>query len=73
VALYDRLIEDSMRETLLPLFASRPEAEAFDKLVKIAKKDRSKKMRQAAIEALSNSKNPRAPEALSEIVNELEN
>jgi HEAT repeat protein len=68
--LYDTMGDRSIREQLLYAYSRRSESEpeAMDKLVDIAKHDPDAQLRQRAVFWLSQSKNPRAAEALSEIV-----
>lgn len=68
-SLYDRLAEREIREQLIFAYSQRNERAATDKLIEIAKADPDREMRKKAIFWLSQSKDPRVPAIIEEILN----
>lgn len=66
--LYDQADSRGLRDQLIMAFANRPEPEATDKLVDIAKNGTDADMRRAAIRALSRKKDPRAQKAILDLI-----
>ena len=68
VAVYDRTTNREMKEHLIFIYSQRREKEAVDKLMDIAKNDRSKDLREKAIFWLGQSKDPRVIKFLQDII-----
>ena len=66
--LYDQAADADMKEHVLFTLARRSEPGAFDKLVSIARSDSNLEIRRKAIFWLGQSKDPRAPEVLLELI-----
>jgi HEAT repeat protein len=66
--LYDTAAERPLRESLIEALATRPEAEATDKLIDIVKTGTDPRLRQQAINALTRKKDPRSTRLLMEII-----
>ncbi|MEJ7810705.1 MAG: HEAT repeat domain-containing protein [Gemmatimonadaceae bacterium] len=70
VELYDRMRSREMRDQLIYFYSQRREREALDKLISIARTDPDRDLRKKAIYHLSQSKDPRAAQALLEIIDQ---
>lgn len=68
VAMYDRAPDAELKEQVLLVLARREEDAALDKLIAVANNDSNIELRKKAIFWLGQSKNPRAPDALLEII-----
>jgi HEAT repeat protein len=68
--MYDVAGDRPLREQLIRLYAQRPEAEATDKLLAIAKSGTDPDMRRMAISALSRKNDPRTKKLLLEIIDQ---
>ena len=66
--LYDSATERDMKYALVDAFARRTDRETTDRLIAIAKSDEDMQVRRRAINRLSSSKDPRAVQALQEII-----
>lgn len=66
--LYDSATERDMKYALVDAFARRADRETTDRLIAIAKSDEDMQVRRRAINRLSSSKDPRAVQALQEII-----
>lgn len=66
--LYDVADSRSLREQILRALSQRTEPEAIDKLVEVAKKDTDPNIRRTAISLLARSNNPRALQAIKELL-----
>lgn len=69
VALYDRMADREIREYLIFVFSQRNEPAAVDKMIDIARKEKDAELRKKAIFWLGQSKDPRVPQILMEIIN----
>ena len=70
VGLYDRMQNQEMKEQLIFVYSQRDEAGAVDKLIQIAKTERNPELRKKAVFWLGQSRDPRAAQALMEIINQ---
>lgn len=70
VGLYDRMQNQEMKEQLIFVYSQRDEAGAVDKLIQIAKTERNPELRKKAVFWLGQSHDPRAAQALMEIINQ---
>jgi HEAT repeat protein len=68
--MYDVAGDRPLREQLIRLYAQRPEAEATDKLLAIARSGTDPDMRRMAISALSRKNDPRTKKLLLEIIDQ---
>jgi HEAT repeat protein len=68
VAVYDRTTNREMKEQLIFIYSQRREREAVDKLMDIAKNDRTKDLREKAIFWLGQSKDPRVLKFLQDLI-----
>jgi HEAT repeat protein len=68
VRMYDVAGDRPLREQLISLYAQRPEAEATDKLLGIARTGTDPDMRRMAISALARKNDPRTKQILLEII-----
>ncbi len=66
--LYEIADSRSMRQQILRALSERKEPEAVDKLVEVAKKDTDPNIRSYAIQILSRSNNPKALQALKDLL-----
>ena len=66
--LYDASADPQLKQTLIGLYAKAGERDATDKLIAIAKVEEDRTLRRRAISSLSKSDDPRAKQALQEIV-----
>ena len=66
--LYDIADTRGMREQILHALSQRNEAEAFDKIMEIARKDTDPRIRSYAVSLLGRSKHERAKQLLKEII-----
>jgi HEAT repeat protein len=66
--LYDVADARSLREQILQALAQRKEPEAIDKLIDVARKDTDPQIRRTAIQLLGRSNNPRAVQAIAELI-----
>jgi HEAT repeat protein len=66
--LYDIADTRGMREQILQALSQRNEAEAFDKIMEIARKDTDPRIRSYAVSLLGRSKHERAKQLLKEII-----
>ncbi len=66
--LYDGVSDPQLKQALIGLYANSGERNAVDKLIAIAKVEEDRSLRRHAISSLSKSDDPRAKEALQEIV-----
>jgi HEAT repeat protein len=67
LALYDSINEESLKGTLIQLFARNGDRASVDKLIAIAKADTDYSLRRRAIASLSRTQDPRARQALMEL------
>ena len=65
---YDTVSDRRLREQLVSVLGKRPEPEATDKLLEIAKTGTDPNIRRMAIHALSNKKDPRTTKLLMELL-----
>ena len=70
VQLYDRTSDHDMREQLIFVYSQRHETQALDKMIDIARKETDRELRKKAIFWLGQSRDPRAAQALLEIINQ---
>ena len=68
VKLYDTTTDPQMKEALIAVYAGSSERAAVDKLIAIARSEPASSLRRRAINQLSRSDDPRARQALLEIV-----
>jgi HEAT repeat protein len=68
VGLYDRMSEHEMRDKLIFVYSQRRERAAVDKLMDIAKNEKNRDLRKQAIFWLGQSRDPRAPEFLLQLI-----
>ncbi|AHG88956.1 hypothetical protein J421_1419 [Gemmatirosa kalamazoonensis] len=68
VKLYDAVSDNGLKESLVSAFARSGERPAMDKLIAIVTGETNVNVRRRAISALANSDDPRAKEALKDIV-----
>lgn len=68
VRLYDAIPEVELRDALISAYMQRPEPEATDKLLSIARSDPDSRLKRAAIGALSRKDDPRTVRLLTEII-----
>ncbi|MEO7103589.1 MAG: HEAT repeat domain-containing protein [Gemmatimonadaceae bacterium] len=68
-SLYDAASDRSTRQEIVSLLQERPESEASDKLVSIARTSTDPSLRRRAIDALATRKDPRAKQLLMDILN----
>lgn len=66
--LYDTFTERELRATMVTILGSRPEPEATDKLLDIARHDTDPSIRRLAISALARKNDPRTTKLLLELV-----
>jgi HEAT repeat protein/TolA-binding protein len=66
--LYDVADARSLREQILHALAQRKEPEAIDKLIEVARRDTDPQIRRTAIQLLGRSNNPRAIQAIAELI-----
>jgi HEAT repeat protein len=67
-AAYDALRDREMREQVIFVLSQRGDAAAVDKLIAIARRDPDSELRQKAVFWLGRSRDPRAAQALGEII-----
>ena len=67
-ALYDRVDDPQMKESIISALTQNGTKTAMDKLLTIAKNDQNYSMRRRAVSALGRSEDPRVKEALKDIV-----
>jgi HEAT repeat protein len=67
-ALYDRVDDPQMKESIISALTQNGTKTATDKLLAIAKNDQNYSMRRRAVNALGRSEDPRVKEALKDIV-----
>jgi HEAT repeat protein len=70
VQLYDRTSDHDMREQLIFVYSQRHETQALDKMIDIARHETDRELRKKAIFWLGQSRDPRAAQALLEIINQ---
>ena len=70
VQLYDRTSDQEMREQLIFVYSQRHEGPALDKMIDIARHETNRELRKKAIFWLGQSRDPRAAQALLEIINQ---
>jgi len=70
VQLYDRTTDQEMKEQLVFVYSQRHEAAALDKMIDIARHETNRELRKKAIFWLGQSRDPRAAQALLEIINQ---
>jgi len=70
VQLYDRTSDHDMREQLVFVYSQRHETQALDKMIDIARHETDRELRKKAIFWLGQSRDPRAAQALLEIINQ---
>ncbi|MEX2280883.1 MAG: HEAT repeat domain-containing protein, partial [Gemmatimonadota bacterium] len=68
VAVYDRTSNREMKEQMIFIYSQRREREAVDKLMDIAKNDKTKDLREKAIFWLGQSKDPRVQKFLEDLI-----
>src|SRR5665213_2076097 len=68
-SMYDAASDRSTRQEIVSLLQQRPESEASDKLVSIARTSTDPSLRRRAIDALAARKDPRAKQLLMDILN----
>jgi HEAT repeat protein len=68
--LYDRLQSPKLREQAIFGLAQRNQSAALDKLIEIARSDRDREMRKKALFWLGQNKDPRAAQAIFDIINQ---
>jgi HEAT repeat protein len=68
-AFYDRIGTSQMREQILFGLSQRQQPAALDKLIQIARSDRDPELRKKALFWLGQSKDPRVPQILLDIIN----
>lgn len=68
-SIYDAASDRSTRQEIVSLLQQRPEPEASDKLVSIARNSTDPSLRRRAIDALATRKDPRAKQLLMDILN----
>jgi TolA-binding protein len=66
--LYDRMADREIREQLIFAYSQRRERGAVDKLVEIARSDPDRELRKKAIFWLGQSKDPRVPQIIEDIL-----
>ncbi len=69
-ALYDRTNDRDMKEQLIFVYSQRHEGAALDKMIDIARHETDKDLRKKAVFWLGQSRDPRAAQALLEIINQ---
>ena len=70
VQLYDRTSDHDMKEQLIFVYSQRHETQALDKMIDIARHETDRELRKKAIFWLGQSRDPRAAQALLEIINQ---
>jgi TolA-binding protein len=70
VRLYDSMQDRQMKEQLIFVYSQRREAAALDKLFAIAKNDPDRELRKNAIFWIGQSRDPRAAQFLSDLINQ---
>lgn len=70
VQLYDRTTDQDMKEQLIFVYSQRHEGPALDKMIDIARHETNRDLRKKAIFWLGQSRDPRAAQALLEIINQ---
>jgi hypothetical protein len=68
--LYGNVGDQQMREQLIFVYSQRDEAGALDKLIDIAKRDPNPELRKRALFWLGQSDDPRAVQALQDIIDQ---
>lgn len=68
VALYDGLNDPALKESLIRLYAQSGDRASVDKLISIAKTDSNYTLRRRAVSSLSRTEDPRARQALQDIM-----
>jgi HEAT repeat protein len=68
IKMYDASADRSTREEIISLLDQRPEPQAADKLIDIARTRTDPSMRRQAISALSRKKDPRVTKLLLDII-----
>jgi HEAT repeat protein len=66
--LYDRLTDQELREQMIFVYSQRRERAAVDKLIEIARNEKDRELRKKALFWLGQSKDPRVPALLEEIL-----
>jgi HEAT repeat protein len=66
--LYDRVTDREMKEQLIFVYSRRPEPQAVDRMISIAKNEKDKSLRSTAVQWLGRSKDPRAIEFLISLI-----
>jgi HEAT repeat protein len=69
-ALYDRTSDHDIKDQLIFVYSQRHESAALDKLIDIARHEPDKELRKKAVFWLGQSHDPRAAQALLEIINQ---
>lgn len=69
VRLYDSLVDSYMREQMIFVLSQRQEPAALNKLISIARADKDPEARKKAVFWLGQSRDPRATQALTEMIN----
>jgi TolA-binding protein len=69
-AIYDRTSNQEIKEQLIFVYSQRPGTEAVDKLIDIAKHEADPDLRKKAVFWLGQSRDPRARQALLDIINQ---
>jgi HEAT repeat protein len=70
VQLYDRTSDHDMKEQLIFVYSQRHETQALDKMIDVARHETDRELRKKAIFWLGQSRDPRAAQALLEIINQ---
>ena len=70
VRLYDRTTDHDIREQLIFVYSQRRDAAAMDKMIDIARHEMDRELRNKAVFWLGQSHDPRAAQALLEIINQ---
>lgn len=70
VKLYDRVVDQEMKEQLIFVYSQRREDAALDKLFAIGKTDPDRELRKKAIFWIGQSRSPRAAQYLQELINQ---
>ncbi|MBA3969231.1 MAG: HEAT repeat domain-containing protein, partial [Gemmatimonadetes bacterium] len=70
VNLYNRMPDREMREQLIFVYSQRRDRAATDKLIDIARREQDQALRKKALFWLGQSNDPRAAQALLEVINQ---
>jgi hypothetical protein len=69
-AMYDRVTNRDMKETLLSIYAQKRGGEGVDKLIDIVRKEKDRELRNRAVQYLGQSRDPKAAQFLQQLINQ---